>query len=134
MNTQPTTSATPNPTPTPTGAIARLLTLCTVLAAVIGVVGVCMALITRTATQPATLRTFQGTGEAYRTVGSVISNALALDARAIMQVAVIVLIATPVLRVVVTCLLFVRRREWVFVVVSLIVLGGLALGLTGVIE
>lgn len=103
------------------------------LAAVIGIVGVAMALVTRTVTQPGTFHAFQGTADAYRTPGSIISNALALDARAIMQVAVIVLIATPVLRVAATCWLFLRRKEWTFVVISLIVLGGLALGLVGVI-
>ncbi len=132
MNTQQASS--PPPSPTPTGALANLLTSCTILAAVIGIVGVIMALVTRTATPSASLHIFQGTADAYRTPSAIISNALALDARAIMQVAVIVLIATPVLRVAATGWLFLRRKEWTFVVVSVIVLAGLALGLTGLIE
>ena len=38
---------------------------------------------------------------------------------------VVLLIATPIARVVISCLAFLRRRDWTFVVLTLIVLGEL---------
>lgn len=120
--------------PTPTDALAKLLTAGTLLAAFLGIVGVIMALATKTVATHASLREFHGAAGAYRTPGSIFSNALALDAKAIMQFAALVLIATPVMRVLATFILFAKHKDWLFVAVSAIVLCGLALGLVGIIE
>ena len=50
-------------------------------------------------------------------------GALALHARAIIQLGLLLLIATPVARVVFSVYAFARQRDWVYVVVTLIVLG-----------
>lgn len=69
-----------------------------------------------------------------RSPTDILRGAAALDPLAVIQLSVLILIATPVLRVVAALLVFAAQRDRLYTVISLIVLAGLALGLAGVIE
>jgi uncharacterized membrane protein len=56
-------------------------------------------------------------------------EAITTSARGIIQLSVLMLIATPVLRVAFAVYAFARQRDWLFTRVSLVVLGVLAFGL-----
>ena len=55
-------------------------------------------------------------------------GALSGHGRAIVQLGLLLLIATPVARVVFCAVAFARRRDWVYVLIPLVVLGVLVLG------
>ena len=77
-------------------------------------------------------RRFLGTPEADRHLPSILSNAVRLDPRALMMVALILLILTPIVRVIVSLFGFIKERDRVYVVVTTVVLlalvGSLAFG------
>jgi uncharacterized membrane protein len=62
---------------------------------------------------------------------AILAGTLRGDAPAVMQLAVLVLIATPVLRVALAALAFAAERDRLYVAVSLVVLLGLVAGLAG---
>lgn len=64
--------------------------------------------------------------------GSIMRGVLALDPVAIIQVGVLLLILTPMMRVGMTVLLFGAQRDWVFVAITCIVFSVLVAGLIGV--
>jgi uncharacterized membrane protein len=66
---------------------------------------------------------FVGERTELRTVGGVVSGVLRGDSAAIIQLGVLLLIATPVARVFLSVLGFVKERDWLYVGCSLIVLG-----------
>lgn len=76
-------------------------------------------------------RHFQGEPEDYRTVRGILQEAAALRGRGLIQLGLLVLIATPVARVVFSVYAFLRQRDWTYVVVTLIVLGILCYSLFG---
>ncbi|HEY9791173.1 MAG TPA: DUF1634 domain-containing protein [Candidatus Obscuribacterales bacterium] len=57
-----------------------------------------------------------------RTLSGILTLAFKGDGEGIMQLAVVVLLATPFLRVVASLLMFLREKDWKYVVVSLVVL------------
>lgn len=66
------------------------------------------------------------------TPASIARGAVALDPIAIIQVGVLLLILTPMMRVGMTVLLFGAQRDWAFVAITCIVFGVLVAGLIGV--
>jgi uncharacterized membrane protein len=88
------------------------------------------------ALNPAALRTFGAGPESAHEATSAIQRALAgvVDAGTIMLASAVVLILTPILRVLVALLLFGRERDWTYVCICLIVLAGLALGAAGIVK
>jgi len=66
---------------------------------------------------------FVGTAEYLREFGTIISNVLLFDGAAIIQLGVIILIATPVLRVAFSAVAFLLEKDYMYVVITLIVLG-----------
>ena len=66
--------------------------------------------------------TFRGQPEMLSTLSGVISGALALQPAAIVQLGVVLLIATPVARVLLTLIAFALQRDWMYVLISGIVL------------
>ncbi len=76
-------------------------------------------------------RIFQGEPADLRTPSGILRDALAFDARGIMQLGLLLLIATPVARVAFSAFAFARERDALYVVVSLIVLGVLLFSLSG---
>ncbi|MHB1072842.1 MAG: DUF1634 domain-containing protein [Gemmatimonadaceae bacterium] len=72
---------------------------------------------------------FVGVPEQYRTVLGSLRAALALDGRGLVQLGIIVLIATPVTRVALTLVAFLLQRDRTYVALTAVVLGVLLYGL-----
>jgi uncharacterized membrane protein len=65
---------------------------------------------------------FRGEPGDLRSVSGIISDAKALGGRGLIQLGVLVLIATPIARVVFSVIGFARQRDWLYVGVTLVVL------------
>ena len=75
---------------------------------------------------------FRGETSALTSVGGVLRGAAAFDSLALMQLGLLILIATPVARVLFAAFAFAMERDWLYVTVSLIVFAVLMATLTGV--
>src|SRR5260370_34795305 len=76
-------------------------------------------------------RVFQGEPEELRTVSGIFHEALALRGRGLIQLGLLILIATPIARVAFSGVAFLYRRDWRYVVVTLIVFALLVYSLLG---
>lgn len=76
---------------------------------------------------------FRGEPADLRSVGGIVRAALQLRGRGLIQLGLLVLIATPVARVAFSLLAFARQRDRTYVVVTGFVLALLVLSLTGVV-
>jgi uncharacterized membrane protein len=74
---------------------------------------------------------FHGEPAALESISGVLGQVRAGSARGIIQLAALLMIATPVLRVVLAVIDFARMKDWKFTGISLLVLGLLAFGLFG---
>src|SRR5215831_3846714 len=74
---------------------------------------------------------FQGEPVEYRTINGISHEALALRGRGLIQLGLLVLIATPIARVAFSFFAFLYERDWLYVVVTLMVLGLLLYSLLG---
>jgi uncharacterized membrane protein len=74
---------------------------------------------------------FQGEPEELRTVSGIFHSALALHGRGLIQLGLLILIATPIARVAFSVVAYLYQRDWTYVVVTLIVLGLLVYSLLG---
>ena len=109
-------------------SLATLLTAGTALAAAVLFLGTAVYL-RADHTKVLNFRTFNPS--AHASVFSVFRDAVKLDGSAIMQLGVVLLILTPVTRVLFTLLAFLFKRDWMYVVVTVIVLSVLCYGLFG---
>ena len=75
--------------------------------------------------------TFHGEPERLKKLSEILQGAMALNARAIIQLGLLVLIATPVARVVFSAIAFAIERDYMYVVITLVVLGILMYSLLG---
>jgi uncharacterized membrane protein len=73
---------------------------------------------------------FRGEPDDLRSVGGIISAAMTLRGRGLIQLGLLVLIATPIARVIFSIIRFLVRRDWVYVEISSFVLLLLAYSLT----
>ena len=74
-----------------------------------------------------------GGGHAIATsLGQILHDVAQGKALGVIQLGLLVLILTPVLRVAMTMVLFCQQRDWIFTAITLTVLTVLALGLIGV--
>ena len=76
-------------------------------------------------------RTFRGTPPAFTHIGGIASGALSFDPLFAIQLGLVILIATPVLRVIVCAGAFALERDWIYAIVSLIVLALLIFSIAG---
>ena len=135
-------SAAPVPSPTPDAAhaaadrrlarrIARLLRAGVLLSAAVTLVGGVLLLLARGGA-PADLAVFPRPTPPPSDLAAIVRGALALEPRALTQLGVVLLVLTPVARVALTFVDFVRRRDRAYVVLSglalLLLVGGIALG------
>ncbi len=67
--------------------------------------------------------TFQGEGAEYTTFEGIIKGAMALQPTEIIQFGVLALIATPILRVVLSLVAFILEKDKMYILITLIVLG-----------
>jgi uncharacterized membrane protein len=74
---------------------------------------------------------FQGEPLEFKTLPGIIEEALAFRGRGLVQLGLLVLIATPIARVAFSLFAFLWQRDWTYVVVTAIVLGLLIYSLFG---
>jgi len=67
-------------------------------------------------------RLFHSESVALRDIPRIIRDAVSLDERSIIQMGILILIATPVVRVAFSVYVFLRDRDFIYVLVTLIVL------------
>jgi uncharacterized membrane protein len=79
----------------------------------------------------ANYRVFAGEPEQLRTIPGIFREALAFHGRGLIQLGLLVLIATPVGRVTFSFFAFLYERDWTYVLVTVVVLGLLAYSLFG---
>jgi uncharacterized membrane protein len=81
---------------------------------------------------PATdYRVFRGEPGDLRTISGIFHEALSFSGRGLIQLGLLVLIATPVARVAFSFFAFLYERDWTYVLVTLLVLGLLVYSLFG---
>lgn len=102
--------------------IGVLLRTGVVVAAAIVLIGGIIFLMRYGATLP-NYRVFRGEPGDLTHVSGIFHEVLGLHSRAIIQLGLLVLIATPVARVAFSVWAFGRQRDWAYVCVTLIVLG-----------
>jgi len=110
--------------------LGRLLQAGVLVAAVVVAIGGVFLLVARGGDRPA-YTTFVGAGAALRSVRGILAEAFALRPEGIVQTGLLLLIATPVLRVAFSLFGFARQRDWLYVVLTLVVLTVLTAGLAG---
>ncbi|MGZ3557312.1 MAG: DUF1634 domain-containing protein [Gemmatimonadaceae bacterium] len=108
--------------------IGRLLQWGVLAAAIVVVIGGIL-LLAQYGHLPATFRQFNSEDSALRSVGGIIRAALSGDSRAIVQLGLVLLIATPAARVALTLGAFIIQRDRLYVVTTSIVLALLLYGL-----
>lgn len=108
--------------------VGRLLQVGVLAAAVLVLAGG-LVLLTQHGGSTADFREFVGVPDTYRTVLGSARAALALDGRGLVQLGIILLIATPVARVAMTLVAFLIQRDRIYVALSAVVLVVLLYGL-----
>jgi uncharacterized membrane protein len=101
--------------------MGNLLRTGVVLAAAVVLAGGILFLA-RHGSETADRRTFHGEPAELRQPVSIIDGAFQLDARALIQAGLLILIATPVARVAFSVATFALRREWIYVGLTVFVL------------
>jgi uncharacterized membrane protein len=110
--------------------IGALLRLGVLLAAGVVAVGAAIYLVRHGGSAPE-YHAFQGEPTDLRTISGIVRDALEFRGRGIIQLGLLLLIATPVARVVFSVVAFALERDKLYVVVTLIVLGVLVFSLFG---
>lgn len=108
--------------------MGRLLQVGVLLASATVLAGGVLLLLARAGAR-ADFGTFRGEPETLRHVGALLRAVMHGDPAAIIQMGVLVLIATPVARVGFAAVSFLRERDWMYVAVSLTVLLVLLVGI-----
>ena len=108
--------------------IGRLLQYGVLLAAVVTLFGGILLLLHHGAS-PADFSLFQGEPARLRSITAIVSGAFSGEAMAVVQLGLLLLIATPVARVAFTLVAFAIQRDRTYVVVTTIVLALLLYGL-----
>jgi uncharacterized membrane protein len=108
--------------------IGRLLQIGVLLAAAVTLAGGIL-LVAQHGRSPADYGTFRGEPYYLRSLTGVVRAALSMDSRAIVQLGLVLLIATPIARVAFTLIAFALQRDRVYVGVTLLVLALLLFGL-----
>lgn len=108
--------------------VGRMLQLGVLLAAVVVLAGA-VALLWHHGSEPVSYVAFSGEPDRLRSVAGIVGGAMALRSDAIVQLGLLLLIATPIARVALTLVAFVIQRDRTYVVITLIVLALLLYGL-----
>jgi uncharacterized membrane protein len=108
--------------------IGRLLQLGVLLAALVVLVGAVLLLMQHGRT-PVDYYVFHGEPDGLRSIAGILRGVMAARSEAIVQLGLLLLIATPVARVALTLAAFVLQRDRTYVVVTTLVLALLLYGL-----
>jgi uncharacterized membrane protein len=76
-------------------------------------------------------RVFQGEPPELRTVAGILHEAATFHGRGLIQLGLLILIATPVARVLFSVFAFIYERDWIYVAVTMMVLALLCYSLFG---
>ncbi len=110
--------------------LGNLLRIGVIVATIVAVIGGGLLLAQR-GLMPASGRVFASEPPELRSVGGIIRGVAARQPAAIVQLGLVLLIATPVARVAMSLVAFILQRDRVYVVVTTIVLALLFFSLTG---
>ena len=108
--------------------IGRLLQVGVLIAAAVVLLGGVMLLVQH-GRAPVEFRTFSTATSPLQGLAGIVRGALALDSMAIVQLGLVLLIATPVMRVALTLVAFALQRDRLYVVLTAVVLALLLYGL-----
>jgi uncharacterized membrane protein len=109
-------------------SIGRFLQVGVMLAAAVVLVGATLLLMQH-GSAPVSYAVFHSGPQQLRTIAGIVRGALALDSKAIVQLGLVLLIATPVVRVAFMLIAFVVQRDRVYIAISGLVLALLLYGL-----
>jgi uncharacterized membrane protein len=101
--------------------IGNLLRSGVLLSATVVILGGILYLV-RHGHNVADYRTFQGELSPLRTLAGIFHGALQLRGRAVIQLGLLLLIATPIARVIFSAIAFVRERDYLYVAFTLAIL------------
>jgi uncharacterized membrane protein len=110
--------------------MGRLLRVGVLLSAAVVTVGAVIFLV-RHGTELPHYRVFHGEPSDLRSVGGIVADTLAGSARGLIQLGLLLLVATPVARVVLAVVGFALGQDRAYVLVSLLVLAVLLFSITG---
>ena len=110
--------------------VGRLLQIGVAISAIVTCIGGLM-LLARHGREIPSYTPFRGEPDHLRTLDGIFRGAMELDAPSVIQLGLVLLIATPVLRVAFTLVAFMLQRDRTYVVVTAIVLAVLIYGLAG---
>jgi uncharacterized membrane protein len=88
-----------------------------------------VAVLVQHGARVASYGTFTGETAEFTSIGGIVRGVLALDSRAVVQLGLVLLIATPVARVVFSLVAFLLQRDGLYVVITGIVLAVLVFSL-----
>ena len=108
--------------------LGNLLRTGVLIAAGIAVLGG-IIYVARYGSRPADYRVFHGEPGDLRPVGGILHGALQLRSRWLIQLGLLLLIATPIARVALSLFAFAKQRDWQYVIITAVVLGLLAFSL-----
>ena len=110
--------------------LAHVLRAGVVLSAAVVAVGAVVFLAAHGFESPA-YHVFRGEPSSLRSVGGIVGEARHLHGRGLIQLGLLLLIATPIARVVFSVLGFARQRDWLYVGITVAVLTLLTYSLLG---
>jgi uncharacterized membrane protein len=110
--------------------LAHLLRIGVIVAAAVVAVGLGLFLYRYGSAVP-DYRVFKGEPADLRSVTAIVRDALDLRRRGLMQLGLLLMIATPVARVAFSVLAFICQRDRAYILVTLIVLGTLLYSMAG---
>jgi uncharacterized membrane protein len=110
--------------------IGMLLRVGVIVAASVAFVGGVWFLVGHGA-EATSFTTFHGEPSFLRSVSGIVTAAIALHPSAVVQLGLLLLIAVPIFRVAVSIIAFAAERDWVYCVVTLLVLSILLFSLLG---
>ena len=110
--------------------IGNILRIAVIIAAMIVLAGGILYLVQNGGNSPE-YHVFKGEPKSLRTISGILKELLTLDGLGIIQIGLLLLIATPVVRVIFSVFAFVLQRDRIYVVVTLIVLTVLIYSILG---
>jgi uncharacterized membrane protein len=108
--------------------IGNMLRAGVIVAAVVAAIGG-VALLAQHGGKPTDYSRFASETAEFTTIGGILRGVRALDSRAVVQLGLVLLIATPVMRVVLSLVAFLVQRDRLYVVITSIVLAVLVFSL-----
>jgi uncharacterized membrane protein len=110
--------------------VGNLLRTGVLASAAVVLVGAVLHLVQNGTTVP-DYQTFQSEPPALRRIPDIVADALRFDGKGVIQLGILLLLATPVARVVLCVVVFALQRDRLYVLITLIVLAVLVYSLVG---